>query len=69
MKRTTAWLPLEASGQVRIDVIPGASHYSWIDNPAAFDGAFRTALSLIDGGTGLHGKQECADGNLWNRPD
>ncbi len=45
-----SWLPLEASGQVRIDVIPGAGHYSWIDNPEAFARDFRTALSRMGAG-------------------
>ncbi len=40
-----AWLPLaEAFPGITVEVVPGAGHYSWIDNPAVFHRALAEAL-------------------------
>ncbi|MDN5780662.1 MAG: alpha/beta hydrolase [Luteimonas sp.] len=43
-----SWAPLSGTGYVQLDVMPHASHYSWIDDPVAFGAALRKALARAD---------------------
>jgi proline iminopeptidase len=45
-----AWSSYADAGKVHVDVMPAASHYAWIDDPAAFASALRSGLARADAG-------------------